>query len=462
MADDWNQRAQRFYRKLLSAPSPAELQRLRATPRPWNPGSVIVLGAREFIRLFDEKWVYTKSAALTYAFILSLVPLLAIVFTFFNAFNGLSSFVQGTLRPFIMKYFSDALGEQLGGYLQDFADNFRTGILGPVSAVVFLLTVVGLISTVDIFLNDIAETKLKSYVRRLVNYWVLLTLTPLVVLLSSAKSGQLLMLFQQTSQWVIGSPLLVGLARYAVGFFTQVCGLAVLYYVLINRKLRWRSIFFGAVSASLLLEVLQILNVFYVASYFSNATTMQLIGAVPALAVVFFFWLRLVFLIVLIGAVFVQVAERFRGPETDASDGPRTAASALVDLSRTLGAVGASFRKHPEGITIGSIAARTQTARKRVRKHCRWLERHGLVQPLLLHGRTRYLPTHRATRYLRHPERFAKEVLLALPVLPEPEPLAGENPAQSSTEESTRTGEAAPGTEAFARAVELALRGKGR
>lgn len=253
------------------------------------------------------------SRALSYTFILSLVPLLAIAFTFFKLFGGLNHFLEGTLKPIILKNFPESVAQQLNGIMDSFVGNLQTGTLGIVSFATLLATVLMLMMNIEASFNKIFETKThRSLPRRIGNYWIMLSATPLVIVLSSAKSSEILSLFDARTGFLANFGLLQFL-RVALGHLVQILGFATLFFVLPAKIPRVASALTGAVITHLAFQLLATINVRYVSFVFSSSANHQLYGSFPLLVLVFFIWVRLVWLAVLYGACLCAAVEKHLG-----------------------------------------------------------------------------------------------------------------------------------------------------
>lgn len=75
-----------------------------------------------------------------------------------------------------------------------------------------------------------------------------------------------------------------------------------------SKRLSVKSVLIGGVIASILFEILQFINIFIAKN--ALATDRHIYGTMPIIAVLFFVWIRLIWLVILIGASFSIAAQR--------------------------------------------------------------------------------------------------------------------------------------------------------
>lgn len=253
-----------------------------------------------FRGFFDNR-LMTRAAALTYYSALSVVPLLAFAFAILKGFGAYRSFIDDTVRPYLLDTFAanPALLEAMERILR-FVDQTDVSRLGTLALVFLLYTSVALISSIEEALNDVFGAKSqRSFLRQLTDYTTLLVTAPILVVvattLSAAAQSSWFVAFLRDSlalgaviDFLVGlAPLLaVGLAFFAI------------YVILPNVRIRPVSAILGATVGALLWQgalVLHVRSQMGVARY--NALYAGL-GAIP----IFLVWTYLSWMVVLIGA----------------------------------------------------------------------------------------------------------------------------------------------------------------
>ncbi len=253
------------------------------------------------VRGFFDNRLMTRAAALTYYSALSVVPLLAFAFAILKGFGAYRSFIDDTVRPYLVETFAanPALLEAMERILR-FVDQTDVSRLGTLALVFLLYTSVALISSVEEALNDVFGAKSqRSFLRQLTDYTTLLVTAPLLVVVATtlstaAQSSRYVAFLRDTLalgaviDFVMGlAPLLaVGMAFFAI------------YVILPNVRIRPLSALLGAAVGALLWQgalVLHVRSQMGVARY--NALYAGL-GAIP----IFLVWTYVSWMVVLVGA----------------------------------------------------------------------------------------------------------------------------------------------------------------
>ena len=154
----------------------SELQESLDVPRHWRRGKRL---ARHVWEHFQEDRCFAEAASLSYTSLLSLVPLLAVVFGIFAAFPVFEDWA-GRLQNAILENVMPAASEQIVPHLNTFLDSVSR---------LTLPGIVGLIVTAILLLNRIESTfnriwrveNARTVVNRLTMYWAVLTLAPIMI-----------------------------------------------------------------------------------------------------------------------------------------------------------------------------------------------------------------------------------------------------------------------------------------
>ena len=241
-------------------------------------------------RHFSENQLLLRGAALTYATLLSSVPFLAVVLSLLRALG-----VEEQFLPFLVDRLQIG-GEQPAEIILSTAKSLHPAALGAAGAIGLLFAALLLLAQVDSTFNAIwGVRENRPLMARLVGYGGLLIVGPLwIALWTSAVSsfklaaaawpGALSEMGLTVAQ--IGGPLLIFLV------------LTALYTVTPNTHVRLRAAVAGAVLATLMLEVSQILFVTWVKTSVAYDIVYGTFAALP----IFLAWIYLNWLTVLLGA----------------------------------------------------------------------------------------------------------------------------------------------------------------
>ncbi len=192
--------------------------------------------------------------------------------------------------------------------INEFIQNTRSGALGVTGSVVLIFAAISLLSRIETTFNDIwGVERGRSWFMRIVLYWGVLTLVPilLVVALGLATGPHL----QATQQFVASLPLV---GNFLVTFGFQMLPIVLLcitfgafYMLMPNTRVHWGAALVGGLVAGSLFHANNMISVLYVSRVVSNSKIYGSLGLVPVLMI----GLYLSWLIVLFGA---QVAYAFQ------------------------------------------------------------------------------------------------------------------------------------------------------
>jgi membrane protein len=244
------------------------------------------------------------AAALSYSSLLALVPLLAItlaVLSAFDAFEGLGASLQEQLFAAMLPEAAQALGEHVTRFVANAGRMTGPGVLGlAVTAILLLNTITGAFGAIW------HATEPRPLARRLLVYWALLTLGPL--LLGASIS---------VSTYAFAAVRWAGIESYAVPafgllpFLLSAAGCTLLFIVVPNRAVRPRHAVAGGVVAAVLLELLK--RGFGL--YLSNFPTYQAIYGALAAIPIFLVWMYLSWAALLLGAEIAASLPEWRAAE---------------------------------------------------------------------------------------------------------------------------------------------------
>lgn len=245
--------------------------------------------ARHVWTHFQEDRCLEEAASLSYTSLLSLVPLLAVMFGIIAAFPVFNEWSE-KLQSIIFENFMPATGEQIVPYLNTFLESV-TKLTLP-GMLVLIITALLLMIRIETAFNRIWRVEQnRTLVNRVVMYWAVLTLAPVMIAAGIAFSAQKVF-------GLIGSEGAVSPGVYRSGIFVLTWLMFTTVFLLVpNRRVQIKHALGGALLTTVLFELAKAGFVGYAAN--TNYTVIY--GAV-ALVPIFFFWIYLVWNVVLIGA----------------------------------------------------------------------------------------------------------------------------------------------------------------
>jgi len=244
------------------------------------------------------------ATALAYTTLLSMVPLVAVVFSFLGALPGFSGF-ENDIRNFVFNNFVPAFGETIDEYLNQFAGKAKQLTL---TGVLFLLAIaLMLMATIENAFNRIwkVSEKRRAATRFLI-YWLLLTLGPILVGTGIASTSYFLSLpaVDTLGGWFELKKRLLSLTP----FLTSSIALTLLYMLVPNCHVPLRYAAIGGVSAAVLFETVKFAFGYYV----KTVPTYEAIYGALAVLPIFLIWIYLSWVVVLLGAQLTYSLSTFR------------------------------------------------------------------------------------------------------------------------------------------------------
>lgn len=243
------------------------------------------------------------AGSLTFTTTLSLVPMLAVVLALLTAFPIFVELRIAFEKNVLREMLPDAYASVMLRYLNDFVS--KAGRLTALGLVFLFLTAITMVLTVDRVLNDIWRVRFgRPLLQRLLIYWALLTLGPVVIAASLSASSYLV---STSHGWTGRIPGLLGdLLDYAP---TLISGLAfaALYVVVPARRVLWRDALIGGFAAALFGQLMRTGFGWYL-------QTGMLTGIYGAFAVapLFLLWAYLTWYAILFGAAIAATLPQLR------------------------------------------------------------------------------------------------------------------------------------------------------
>lgn len=257
-------------------------------------GAIWICGFSLFtIRQFYRQRGLQIAASLAYATLLSIVPLLTVMFAFPG---GLPVFADlgETIQSFLFRNFVPAFGETIQEYLGGFSRNAsRLTATGLLFLVIIALM---LMATIDNAINMIWHVRnRRGRVGRFLVYWAMITLGPLLVGFGLFSTSYLLAL-----PVVSEMDASLGLQRRILSvlpFLTTSVAFSLLYILVPNCHVRQGYALTGGIIAALMFEMAKMGFGVYVRS----VPTEAIYGAIAVIPL-FLIWIYTSWVIVLLGA----------------------------------------------------------------------------------------------------------------------------------------------------------------
>lgn len=243
------------------------------------------------------------AGGLTFTTVLSLVPLLAVALSLFAAFPLFADFRVSLERGLLRGLLPEQYAPQILRYLAEFTA--KAGRLTAFGLAFLLVTALSMILTVDHVLNDVWRVHARRpLVRRVLLYWSLLTLGPLVVGASLSVTSYVA---SMSAGWTAQLPGALRTLLEFTPFVLGVTAVAATYVTVPNRQVLWRDAWTGALVAALLGEAMREGFAWYIKA----GTVAGIYGAFAVLPL-FLLWVYLSWLVFLFGAVIAATLPALR------------------------------------------------------------------------------------------------------------------------------------------------------
>lgn len=234
------------------------------------------------------------AAALSFTTLLALVPLITVVFSMLSVFPVFEQWT-GSFEDFMYRNFVPAAGDIVRENLTRFTQ--QAGKLTAIGLIVLLLSALFLLATVEDNFNEIWRVQRgRSVFQRLLVYWAVISLGPLLIVASLSVSSYVLSLpflpDQKTYQG-FASHLLPVLPP-----LLETIAFVLFFMAMPNCAVRFRDALAGGIVAVVLFECAKKGFAIYVLNFRSYEVIYGALATIP----IFLVWIYVSWLVVLVGA----------------------------------------------------------------------------------------------------------------------------------------------------------------
>ena len=260
----------------------------------WPEVRDLILFAR---RRLQEESLPQVAGSLTFATVFALVPLLTLALAIFTTFPLFNTFRSALEQYFIQSVMPKAIANTILDYLTTFSA--KATRLSAFGAVALIFTSIGMMGLIERVFNRIWRVKReRRWTKRLLVYWAIVTLGPLLVGISLTVTSQV---FMATSGLVGMVPFLGALFYTAVSISLTMGAFTLLYMTVPNRDVDKHDAAWGGLVAALAFEIAKRGFGVFIQQF---PTYSRIYGALAALPL-FLVWIYLSWMITLVGALLV-------------------------------------------------------------------------------------------------------------------------------------------------------------
>lgn len=272
---------------------------------------------RGFDRLaqhFQQDRLGLTASSLTFTSILALVPFVTVALAAFTAFPMFGKAQELLQRWLVESLIPESIARQVLSYVTQFAA--KASRLGVMGFSVLLLTALMLVLTIDRTLNRIWRVRrLRPLGQRVLIYWAVLTLGPLLLALSLVFTSYV----ASASRGLVAQ--LPGSLHFifdSLEFLILAVGMAGLYHYVPNTQVHARHALVGGVFVALGMELAKKALSLYLAQVPTYSAIYGTFATMPILLL----WIYVVWVIVLLGAVLTAHLPSLLAPEQTQRSGP--------------------------------------------------------------------------------------------------------------------------------------------
>lgn len=259
-----------------------------------------------YVKHCRDDQISVTAGYLAFISLLSVVPLIAVMFSVLKAFPVFDS-LKMAIENFIFSNFVPTSSDQIQEYLNGFVEN--TSKMTAIGIVALIVVALQLIWSIDSTLNRIWKTKRRrQLVISFAIYWMVLTLGPVFVGASLAVTSYVVSFAAMADDYTFGFSAIV---TNLLPFLISTLAFVMLFMLVPNTQVKLKSALAGAVVAAALFEVSKRIFALYITSFPSYQVIYGALASIPIL----FLWVYVSWYVVLLGAEFTV----FVAPFIDAS-----------------------------------------------------------------------------------------------------------------------------------------------
>jgi membrane protein len=260
--------------------------------------------AAHVARRFSDDNCFNLAASLAYTTLLALVPLVTIALTVVAAFPVFSDLTRGLHDFFGKEMLPPMLAKAITGYLDQFTRSAAR--LTAVGVAFLAVAAIMLMMTIERAFNTIWRVRRpRPLVFRVLTYWGVLTLGPLLIGLSLTVTSYVVSASLGYARQIPGAGAVV---LSLVPVVLTAAAFTLMYYTVPNRPMQLRHALIGGLAAAIMFEAMK--RGF--ALYLANFPTYTLVYGAFAVIPLFLIWIYASWIVALLGAVVAALAPDFK------------------------------------------------------------------------------------------------------------------------------------------------------
>ena len=262
---------------------------------------VVVLSVQRF---FEDR-IVVKAAALTYSTLLSIVPILAIVFAIARGF-GFANMMESQFRKGFegQQVAIDTLLQLINSYLE----HAKSGVFIGIGLIMLLWTVIILTSNIERTFNQIWQVKKpRSVFRKITDYFSIFLLLPILIVVSGGLSVFMATTFKDLEGFALMEPflqILISLIPFTLTAFMFVG----LYIFMPTPRVKFKNALLPGIAAGIAFQAVQY---FYINSQIWLSSYNAIYGSFAVIPM-FLLWAQISWSICLFGAELTYASQNIQ------------------------------------------------------------------------------------------------------------------------------------------------------
>lgn len=257
------------------------------------------------VNRFNADSISNKAAALTYSTLLSIVPILAILFGIARGF-GFDNLLQQQIEQGLLG------ANEATKYIFQFVDSYLSqttgGVFLGVGLIALLWTFISLVNNMESIFNDIWYVKKsRTAYRKLTDYFSILILMPILIIISGGLSIFMSTLVSKIEGYALLAPMIkfsISLIPYVLSWLM----FTALYVFMPNTSVKLLYALIAGLIAGSLFQAFQFL---YISGQVWVSRYNAIYGSFAALPL-FLLWLQVSWTICILGAQLTHIMQNFK------------------------------------------------------------------------------------------------------------------------------------------------------
>lgn len=245
------------------------------------------------LRGFGEDNCYFHASALTFYTLLSIVPVVAMLFGFARGF-GVEKILADNIQQRLQG--NEEVADRIIGFSQSLLENTESGVIVGVGILLLFWTVIKLFGHIELSFNEIWGIKQpRTILRKITDYLTLMFIAP--ICLVSSSSLTVMLRTKVSSIYIFDNPM-VHLLLKSTSFITLWLFFWLIYLFMPNTRVKAIPGLIGGIVAGTLFQILQFA---YVDLQVFTSKYNAIYGSFAAIPL-FLVWLQMSWVILLLGA----------------------------------------------------------------------------------------------------------------------------------------------------------------